>query len=53
MSAIELLEKLGASAELQRVDSEQGQQVKELAIAAIEEIDSAVDQWCGVVVPDF
>ncbi len=49
MSAVELLAQLGASAELQREDSEKGKEVRKLARAAVEEIESSIDQWCGVV----
>jgi hypothetical protein len=49
MSAVELLEKLGTSAELQREDSEQGQRLRQLAEAAVEQIQTPIDQWCGIV----
>ena len=50
MSAIELLEQLGASATLNRNPSEYANQIRQQAIDALNELDMPRDkQWCVLV----
>ena len=46
MSAIQLLEQLGASATLQRQDTAEAQSVKQAALDALDTYEKPVKQWC-------
>jgi hypothetical protein len=52
MSAIQLLEQLGTSAELNRGESLELKNVRAQAINAVEEFDKPLQQWCVIFVED-
>lgn len=49
MSAIQLLEQLGASAPLQRNQSAEAAAIRQQAMDAMENMESPIHQWCLIV----